>query len=239
MSGFFDIYSLIFLVIAVVIFMRLGSVLGRRTGNEPSPYENGRKPSRMATRPTPENVITLPRAEQAPERDMAPETGAPDWSALKRHAKPDTPLYDGLVAISRADSAFDPDSFLNGAKSAYEMIVQGFAAGDRDTLRSLLSADVYESFSGAIAEREERGERMETTFVGFETVKLSGAALEDKVARIAVRFKSELVSVTYDKEGRVIEGDPTSVQKPDEIWTFARSTASRDPNWELVATESG
>ena len=39
MSGFFDVYSIIFLIIAVVIFMRLGSVLGRRTGNEPSPYE--------------------------------------------------------------------------------------------------------------------------------------------------------------------------------------------------------
>jgi len=238
MSGFFDIYSLIFLVIAVVIFMRLGSVLGRRTGNEPSPYENGRKPSRMATQASSENVITLPRPESVPGRDAASEPAAPDWSALKRHAKPDTPLYDGLVAISRADPSFEPDGFVNGAKAAYEMIVQAFATGDRGTLRSLLSADVFESFSKAIAEREERGERMETSFVGFESVKLAKASLEDKVARVSVRFKSELVSVTYDGEGRVIEGDPTSVQKPDEIWTFARSVASRDPNWELVATES-
>ncbi|MBZ8133536.1 Tim44/TimA family putative adaptor protein [Afifella sp. IM 167] len=238
MSGFFDIYSLIFLVIAVVIFMRLGSVLGRRTGNEPSPYENGRKPPRMATQTTSENVITLPRPDNVSGRDVALEPAAPDWSALKRHAKPDTPLYDGLVAISRADPAFEPDGFVNGAKAAYEMIVQAFAAGDRGTLRSLLSADVFESFSTAMTEREERGERMETSFVGFESVKLAKASLEDKVARVSVRFRSELVSVTYDGEGRVIEGDPTTVQKPDEIWTFARSVASRDPNWELVATET-
>ncbi|WP_414832394.1 Tim44/TimA family putative adaptor protein [Afifella sp. YEN Y35] len=234
MSGFFDIYSLIFLVIAVVIFMRLGSVLGRRTGSEPSPYENGRKPP-VAARHTAENVVTLPRPGQVPEREMP---SAPDWSALKRHAKPDTPLYDGLVAISRADPAFEPDSFLEGAKSAYEMVVQAFAAGDRTTLRSLLSADVYESFATAMSEREQRGERLETSFVGFESAKLTEAELEDKVARVSVRFKSEIVSVTYDNEGRVIEGDPNAVQKPDEVWTFARATTSRDPNWELVATGS-
>ena len=40
-----------------------------------------------------------------------------------------------------------------GARAAFEMIVTSFATGDRETLRPLLSDEVYENFAGAIVER--------------------------------------------------------------------------------------
>jgi predicted lipid-binding transport protein (Tim44 family) len=49
---------------------------------------------------------------------------------------------------------------------------------------------------------------------------------------------SELISVTRDKDGAVVDGDPTEVQTIRDSWTFAREVASRDPNWKLVATEA-
>jgi predicted lipid-binding transport protein (Tim44 family) len=231
MSGFFDVYSIIFLVIAVVIFMRLGSVLGRRTGNEPSPSEPRMKAPTGARN---DNVVSLPSRDRAPPVPAS----APDLEPLSRYAPPGTPLHEQLVAITQADPAFDPEHFLSGAKAAYEMIVVAFAEGDRTTLKNLLANDVYEGFLGAIAERESLGQKAELTFVGIEEAKITGAEVDGRVARISIRFVSELISVTRDKEGAVVDGDPTEVQTIRDAWTFSRDLGSRDPNWKLVATEA-
>jgi predicted lipid-binding transport protein (Tim44 family) len=53
-----------------------------------------------------------------------------------------------------------------------------------------------------------------------------------------VRIVSELISATLNKTGEVIEGDPETVAEVKDVWTFARDTKSRDPNWKLVATEA-
>jgi predicted lipid-binding transport protein (Tim44 family) len=232
MNGFFDIYSIIFLVIAVVIFMRLGSVLGRRTGNEPSPYDPRVKAPPAGARN--DNVVALPQRE----RGGPAAAEAPDLEPLARHAAPGTPLHDGLVALAKAEPGFDPDHFLSGAKAAYEMIVTAYAEGDRTTLKNLLANDVYEGFVSAIAEREGRRQKAELTFVGIEEAKLTAAEVEGGTARLSVRFVSELISCTRDKNGEVVEGDPAEVQTIRDSWTFARDVGARDPNWKLVATEA-
>ena len=232
MNGFFDIYSIIFLVIAVVIFMRLGSVLGRRTGNEPTPYDTRMKSPPAGARN--DNVVSLPPRERGP----VPAPAARDLEPLARHAAPGTALHEGLVAIAQAAPEFDPDHFLVGAKAAYEMIVTAFAEGDRATLKNLLAPDVYEGFVAAIAEREGRQERSELTFVGIEEAKITLAELDGTMTRLAVRFVSELITCTRNKAGEVVEGDPAEVQTIRDAWTFARDVTSRDPNWKLVATEA-
>jgi predicted lipid-binding transport protein (Tim44 family) len=232
MSGFFDIYSIIFLIIAVVIFMRLGSVLGRRTGNEPSPYEQPRVKPPVTARN--DNIVALP----ARDRPAAQAAETPEPQPMARYATAGTPLYDGLVAIAKASPDFDPEHFLTGAKAAYEMIVTAFAQGDRATLKNLLATDVYDGFVAAIAEREKKEQKAELTFVGLEDVKLTGAELEGRSARVAVRFVAELISCTRDKDGKVVDGDPTEVQTIRDAWTFARDVSARDPNWKLVATEA-
>ena len=232
MSGFFDIYSIIFLIIAVVIFMRLGSVLGRRTGNEPTPYDPRVKPPVPGARN--DNVVSLPPRE----RESAAAAEAPDLEPLAKYATPGTPLHEGLVAFAKAAPDFDPEHFLAGAKMAYEMIVTAFAQGDRDALSNLLAPEVYDGFVSAIDEREGRGEASELTFVGIEEAKITAAELDDRSARLSVRFVAELITCTRDKEHRVIEGDPSDVQTIRDSWTFARDIGSRDPNWKLVATEA-
>lgn len=231
MSGFFDVYSIIFLVIAVVIFMRLGSVLGRRTGNEPSTLDPRIKTPAGARN---DNVVSLPPRE----RSASASAGAPDLEPLARYAAPGTAVHDHLVAIAKAAPEFDAEHFLAGAKAAYEMIVTAFAEGDRATLKNLLAPDVYEGFLAAIAERESRQQKSELTFVGIEEAKLTAAEFDGRTARISVRFVSELITSTRDKDGQVVEGDATEVQTIRDAWTFAREVGSRDPNWKLVATEA-
>ena len=140
--------------------------------------------------------------------------------------------------MSDADPSFDPQEFVNGAKMAYEMIVMAFADGDRKTLKGLLSREVYEGFDAAISERESKGEVVKSTFVGIEKADMVHAEIKDTEANITLRIISQLISATYDKAGTIVDGDAESVSEVTDLWTFARDTRSRDPNWKLIATES-
>lgn len=231
MNAFLDLTSLIFLVIAIVIFWRLRSVLGTRTGNEKPPFDPfaGRKPEIEAP-PAGDNVVTLPREGRPDPREAV--------MARIDELYPDSAVGSGLKAVAGADRNFDPDSFLTGARAAYEMIVTAFAAGDRDTLKALLSREVFDGFSGVIADREKRGESIEFTFVGIDKADIVEAGLAGGTAEVTVRFASQLISVTRAKDGSVIDGDPQKVAEVKDVWTFAREARSADPNWKLVATDA-
>ena len=62
--------------------------------------------------------------------------------------------------------------------------------------------------------------------------------MKNRTAYVTVKFVSELISVTRDAEGDVVEGDPKKVREVTDIWTFARDITAKNPNWKLVATES-
>jgi len=232
----FDIYTIIFLALAVFIFLRLRSVLGQRTGRERPPYDpySPRDAVRGATN---DNVVTLPgRPAESAQKPPTETSPAERWKGI---AEAGSAVAVGLDAVAKEDKSFDAKHFITGARAAYEMIVLAYAEGDRRTLKNLLSRDVYEGFEAAIRERENKGETVESRFVAIEKSDITGAELRGRVAQITVRFVSQLVSVTRDKSGNVIEGNPEKVTDVTDVWTFARDLSSRDPNWKLVATEAG
>ncbi len=232
-----NIYTIIFLALAVFIFLRLRSVLGRRTGRERPPYDP--YSARDAVRsPAGEKVVTLPSrpVETAPRTIEVAQPPAERWKGV---AETGSPAASGLDAIAAADSSFDVQHFLTGARAAYEMVVTAFAAGDRRQLRGLLSREVYDGFDAAISERESRGETVESKFVSIDSATVSGAELRNRTAQITVRFVSKLVSATRDRSGAVIDGNAEKVTDVTDLWTFARDVSSRDPNWKVVATETG
>jgi predicted lipid-binding transport protein (Tim44 family) len=145
----------------------------------------------------------------------------------------------GLDAIVAADPSFDVKHFITGARAAYEMIVTTFAEGDRRQLRTLLSREVFDGFDAAITEREGKGETAETRFVSIDGSTVTAAELRNRNAQITVRFVSKLVSATRDRTGTVIDGNAEKVTDVTDVWTFARDVSSRDPNWKVVATETG
>ena len=232
----FDIYTIIFLALAVFIFLRLRSVLGQRTGRERPPYDP--YSAREAARPAPgDNVVTLPRPAETGPKPVADDE--PETDRWKGVAEPGSVTAAGLDAIVAQDPSFDPKHFLTGGRAAYEMIVTAYAQGDRRNLKNLLSREVYDGFEAAIKERESRGETAETRFVSIDKADLIGAEVKAKSAQVTVRFVSQLVSVTRDRAGNVIDGNPDKVTDVTDVWTFARDLSSRDPNWKLVATEAG
>lgn len=238
----FDIYTIIFLALAVFIFFRLRSVLGQRTGRERPPYDPY---SRRDTAKAPvgpeqnaDKIINFPDRGVEPPAPVEPVDPTADTSRWAGVAEIGSAVANGLDAIAAQDRSFDVKHFLTGAKSAYEMIVVAFAEGDRATLKELLAKDVYDGFAAAIAEREARGEKMETRFVGIEKAYLVEALVKGRVAQITIRFLSQLVSVTRDRSGNVIDGDAEVVADVTDVWTFSRDLSARDPNWKLVATEA-
>jgi predicted lipid-binding transport protein (Tim44 family) len=243
MENSFDMTTIVFAVLAAFVVWKLRSVLGTRNGAEKKPSNPfaSRAPGRFwgarrgdADSGDPGNrVIPLPGAAEPPVA-IAP---AKD-DRWKPNAEPGSKAWAGLDAIAAADPAFAIKPFAEGAKSAYEMIVTAFAEGNREVLRNLLSPEVFESFAAALAEREKRGEKVTTTFVSIDKVMIDDAGLNGRTAEIKIHFTAQMITATRDQAGTVIDGSPDKVVQIDDIWTFARDTGSRDPNWKLAATET-
>jgi predicted lipid-binding transport protein (Tim44 family) len=243
MNEAFDPLNLLILAIAVVIFFRLRSVLGRRTGNERPPFDpfaarrskNGEEAKPGRPEEAPGNVITLPRDRNAEAKPQDAEPPVPVWTGF---AEEGSELAKGLERIAGADREFAPASFVAGAKLAYEMVIAAFAQGDKPALKNLLSREVYDGFAGAIDNRDKAGEKLESRFVGIDKADIVAADLTGRKAVVTVKFVSELISSTTNRAGEVIDGDPKQIREITDVWTFERDVGSRDPNWKLVATES-
>lgn len=227
MNGGFESFDIIlFAVIAAFLVYRLGSVLGKRTGHERQgdPFESMPGSDPKTTEGGAENVVTMPS-----RGDGAHQAG---------ENEPDTPLGAAITQIKLADPSFTREGFLQGARSAFEMIIAAYALGDMKMLRSLLSEDVYANFEAAVGARERNGRTQETTLVGIDTAEVIEARLDNGNAIVTVKYKSQQVNATRDESGKVLEGDPIKVEEVTDIWTFSHDTRKSDPNWTLVGTAS-
>lgn len=219
-TGGFPIDLVLFGMVAAFLVLRLRSILGRRTGFEKPP---------QPARPGPG------QAPVGPVIDAQPEPAAP----VHQRPLPDpaSPVGQALGRIHGADRTFDPARFLDGAERAFRMIVAAFATGDRATLRNLLSDDTYAAFEGAITARENEGHVQVSEIRGMEQVGIEGAELRGTVASVTVRFVSDQMSLTRDKDGRPVFGTD-AVTEITDVWTFERDLASSDPTWRLVEARS-
>ncbi len=237
----FDLFTLLPLAAAVFVFWKLRSVLGTRNGEEPT------VPPARSEDGTPfdagDNVVQLPNAQNRTQNQTRGEAAEADRTkarkkAVEKHSGKDKTVRKGLEEVMARDETFDPDEFVGGARAAYEMIVTAFAEGDKQTLDGLLAEDVYENFAAAIDARTEAGETVKSSFVGIEKAALTGAEMVRDEAHVTMTFVSQIISATLDRDGEVVEGDLNEVAEVNDVWTFARSVTSRDPNWKLVATDA-
>jgi predicted lipid-binding transport protein (Tim44 family) len=195
---------IIFAALAAIVLYQLYAVLGRRVGRQP-----GESPAAEAVR----------------------NGGRP----LDRPAEPTDEAFGltGLAALKARDPSFDAARFLVGAKTAYEMIVRAFAAGDRASLRNLLAPQVMTSFESVIASRENEGSTESVEFLTAPRADVERVEVEGDFARVTTRFLGEFRSRTKDAEGEAVEDRRTA-----ELWTFERNLKSRDPNWVLVHVDA-
>ncbi|WP_448192146.1 Tim44/TimA family putative adaptor protein [Azospirillum sp. sgz301742] len=217
-EGFVFIEIVIFAMIAAFLVYRLRSVLGRRTGEE-RPRPNPFTPPNAR----PDNVVPMPSRAQA-EASFAPDEPVS--------------LAAALAQIHTADPNFDEKNFLQGARGAFQMIVEAFARGDTAALRPLLSDDVYDSFVQAIRHRQSVGETLETRIDRIRDADVIEARLSGNDAVITVKFVSDQINLVRNAQGEIIDGDPKQPIEGVDIWTFRRNIRARDPNWSLVETRT-
>ena len=205
-----DVFTLLIAAGAALFFaIRLYQVLGRRTGHTPEPQ-------------------SAPASDPARPDDAEP-ANTPAFSG---------PAGAGLADIAAADPRFNPAEFAAGARAAYTMIVEAFAAGDKDTLEPLLSEKVYRRYADVIDARAQKGETAVTEIDRIGEAEISGASLKDGIAQVKVHFKADIATETRDKDGNLISGDLANKIDADEIWTFERPIHSKDPNWVLAGVRT-
>ncbi len=204
--------------IAIFLILRLRSVLGTREGFEKPPAAQA--PTRAKTK-----------------RDFDVIEGGPDRD-ITDHVEDGSDAAKALAAMKSAEPSFSVSEFLGGARGAYEMILMAFENGDVDGLKPFLADDVMETFESVIQAREEQGLTIEASFVGIRELALADATFDaaTKEGEISVRLMAELTSVVRNADGEIVEGDPNEIKRQRDVWTFARSMGSSDPNWVLVAT---
>jgi predicted lipid-binding transport protein (Tim44 family) len=146
------------------------------------------------------------------------------------------PVSPEAASLRAADPDFDEKAFLDGARAAYEMIVEAFAAGDLKSIRRFLGQSVYDAFRQAIADREAAGHAADLKFVGIDGARIVSSAVDGDRLTAQVDFTSNQVRVTRDRESVVVDGDPNRIDLVRDRWTFSRRLRSADPNWTLEAT---
>lgn len=235
-SGYADIFF--FAAVAVLILLKLRSVLGRKNGG-----------GEMLTRLDRMLAPRRPEQKAEPEEKKEARPAAALVKAARKATRPDSgpdsgpepeiadPVLAGKIsAIKGADKNFNAAEFLRGAKTAFEIALNAFSKNDRNTLKDLLAEDVYKAFADELDRQEKRGDREEVTLVSINKAEITDAALSGNIVSVTVAFESSQIRVRRDSKGMIAGGDPSLVDKISDIWTFERNTGSRDPNWMVVAT---
>jgi predicted lipid-binding transport protein (Tim44 family) len=212
-------YVVLLAMVAAFLALRLYSVLGKRTGHEQQPLPRTAEDRPAAIPATPRPIDATPDTREPVIRNIEPKAEA------------------GLRSIIAGEQGFDVNQFLGGAQAAYRMTLEAFWQGDEAALAELAEPDVAHAFGEAIAARREAGETLENRLVSIERAVIADATLEGREARITVRFDADIAAVTRDAEGNVIAGSLTDAVETHDVWTFARTLKSRDPNWKLADTD--
>jgi predicted lipid-binding transport protein (Tim44 family) len=217
------VYEIVILaMIAAFLGLRLYSVLGRRAEHEeeivPGAFDRSDELKRVPAPAAP--LADAPRNEK-PLTGFAPA------------------IEQGLREIAAADRRFDLLGFLEGARGAYQMALEAYWRGDKEELAELCDTDVLESFSAAIAEREAAGHKLDNRLIRIEDTSVQSAMLDGQIARIALRFVSDIAAVTRDADGQLIAGSLDDAVESCDVWTFSRDVRSTVPAWLIDETDEG
>ncbi|MGE4313710.1 MAG: Tim44/TimA family putative adaptor protein [Pseudobdellovibrionaceae bacterium] len=228
---------LIYIIVAAALVLWLRNTLGTRHGDErerPNPFTA--KPEQEKQEEGKKGETRMP-----PMKSPAPImlSDEPAEAALFEGLSIDRgPAEEGLRAICRADRKFRPADFVEKAKDAFTIIVESFAAGDKDILSELLSPSVYKSFAAAIDAREETGETVETEIHSIPAIDIAEAGITGNQAFITLRIIAEETAVIR-KGKKIISGDPDRITTMTDLWTFGRALKTKDPTWRVIRTRDG
>ena len=184
---------IIFAGVAIFLIYRLRNVLGRRTGYQKNETLNDQKEEKINKS---QNDIKIPHLKENEEK---------------------------FVLAYKTMQGFDHKNFLEGAKFAFETIINAFNSGDRKTLKGLLTEKVYNLFIKAI---EESNNNPNYQFYSLVVNGVENVVVEKEDIFITIKITSEQLK----------ENDEDSIIKKQDTWTFQKKIKSNSPQWLLSST---
>ncbi len=224
---------LIFAAIAAFLIYRLNSVLGTRNGSErqrPNPFTPAEQQRPKTASEAAAASVPLP-----PQPVLSP-------AALEQMIDPtanrDGLVEQGIVELRSADPYFEVNSFVEGARYAFELVVTAYAHGDLAAIKPLVSQKLFGDFEAGVKARDAAGHKSELTIHRVKSARITDAHLGGAMAYVTVDFEAEETAVTRDSSGQVVDGNADSIFTIRDIWTFTRDTRTTDPNWILIETRA-
>jgi|GEM_PF-1500766 len=150
---------------------------------------------------------------------------------LPEHLKAD------VLNLKKKMPEFKLQQFSDNAANAFEVILDAYAAGNKDLLKQLLDKNTYDGFAKAIDEREKQKSQPVQTLVSVEQSEVINIDLHKNIASIVVKFLSEQINFVRDSAGKVTKGSKNKIENVRDIWTFERDLNGSSPIWQLVGTQ--
>ena len=133
---------------------------------------------------------------------------------------------------------FNEDKFLKGAENAVEMVNDSFSNKDLETLKELLTTQVYNNFKKQIDELSNQNRVLKSSLISFLSNKINDIIVKNKMINIDVVFEMEQINFVEDKDGNVIMGSKKKIQKVKEKWTFEKKTGDKTNFWLIKNIEN-
>ena len=226
---------LLFAIVAFVLVTRLSKILGQNSNEE----------DRANIERTWAQTFKEKGEEKAKQQAIADgQHNDQDSKTTQQVLTQDMPenvsgsIESGFRDIAGADASFNPHQFLDGSKKAFEMVLNAFVDGDKDTLQNLLDNKLYTKFASVIDIRTAEGHTSKNDLVSIDGADPVSAKLDGKIAIVEVKFTSQQINVTYDENEKVVDGHPQAIDTITDVWTFERDVKSKAPNWVLTHTRT-
>ena len=218
---------ILYALIAAGLVFWLNNILGTKNGEEKDrhfPSSNNANEAPLMPLENNPNVVGL-------------NTNVGDVFVLPRHVKIENKTAENnLLDIVEEHSNFDLEHFASVVADAFSIVVESFADGDKETLKSLLAEPVYKAFDKEIDARKKRGETVTTEIKAVRKVDIIEAYLKENIVYLTVRFTAQEICVIRDDDQNTISGDPEKVTEMVDVWVFGRDINAEGPEWLVYET---
>ena len=224
MNNFPYIDIFILAMIAVFIINRLRNSLGKKTGNESDIAQKFSQKSSKFTESNPDKEIEKSKKQfRGSKKTILHENSS---------------INEKLNNIVKLDSDFTVESFVDGAKKAFEYILVRYSEDDIKSLKPLLATEIFNNFSDQIKQRQNKKQKLGITILKIDEPEIIDINIEkNKLCFIKVEFKSQQVQTTRDSKNKIIDGNDNLILNIKELWTFSKEIKSKNPNWVLEEIE--
>lgn len=217
----FPVDLVILTLLAIFIALRLRSVLGKRSENS-----------------------SYPTIKSVPGKKLSPQTQAKEEppKEVTLDIPTDNTRVGGVLAqLHQKEPSFSPHKFLLQVQVVFKKVLEAYAKGNEDILKTFLTPNVFHVFSDQIRKRKEAQEQQKCEIKDIRSLAIEDAQLQDaqhhSLANISVRILSDQVNHTLSKEGETIDGVDATMEFSD-LWIFERVLGVSGTGWRLAGTRS-